>query len=164
MTTEMRSGLDPALATVDLTEDLTDTEREVLLAIAERRELGDGELLLEEGHRDSCMYLITAGELSVRKASGQGDEQVISLLKPGDFTGAMGCLDGLAHCATLRATRKAEVYGIERQRFESLVETHPWLVYKVMRSIVRTLHNIVGHMNTNHVEMINYINKLHGRY
>jgi CRP/FNR family cyclic AMP-dependent transcriptional regulator len=110
------------------------------------------------------MYLITAGELSVRKASGQGDEQVISLLKPGDFTGAMGCLDGLAHCATLRATRKAEVYGIERQRFESLVETHPWLVYKVMRSIVRTLHNIVGHMNTNHVEMINYINKLHGRY
>jgi hypothetical protein len=33
-----------------------------------------------------------------------------------------------------------------------------------MRSIVRTLHNIVGHMNTNHVEMINYINKLHGRY
>ena len=144
--------------------ELSDVEKEAFSKIANLMTLKDGDILLEEGHCDACMYLVRDGELAVIKSAGQGDEQVISLLKPGDFTGAMGCIDGHAHSATLRANGKAEVYRIERGQFEKLIGEQPMLVYKIMRAVVCMLHETIRRMNTNHVEFTNYITKLHGRY
>jgi CRP-like cAMP-binding protein len=69
----------------------------------------------------------------------------------------MSFLDGRPHSATLIAIADTEVYQIERRDFESLIEGSPFLVYKVMRNIVFTVHDIVGKMNAKHMEMINYM-------
>ena len=76
----------------------------------------------------------------------------------------MGFIDGTDHSATLRALCDAEVYTLERPAFESLLDTHPALVYKVMRSIIRSVHSTLLRMNRQFVEMNNYIMKEHGRY
>jgi hypothetical protein len=53
---------------------------------------------------------------------------------------------------------------LERSKFESLINTHPAIVYYVMRGIVRYVHGIVRRMNTQSVEMSNYIYKTKGRF
>ena len=49
-------------------------------------------------------------------------------------------------------------------RFEQVVEKDPQLVYKVMRAVARSAHKIVHRMNTEFIELSNYIFKQHGRY
>ena len=46
---------------------------------------------------------------------------------------------------------------MERKDFEGLVEKEPWVVYKLMRNIVYTIHAIVRGMNTRYMDMLNYM-------
>ena len=66
--------------------------------------------------------------------------------------------------ASLRALGNCELVRLERDSFEELLKTDPDLIYKVMRAIVREVHRILRGMNTQYMEMSNYISKQHGRY
>lgn len=136
-------------------------------ALADRgfvRKLKKDELLLKEGEVDDCISVITKGRIEVTRDVGGGEHISIRTLTKGDIAGAMGFIDGVAHSATLRANGNAVVYSLPRDQFESLLETHPNLVYQVMRAIVRSLHASMLRMNMEYVEMSNYITKTHGRY
>ena len=78
--------------------------------------------------------------------------------------GELGFIDGVEHSASLRALGNCELIRLERENFEKLLETDPDLTYKVMRAIVREVHRILRGMNTQYMEMSNYISKQHGRY
>lgn len=128
------------------------------------RHLRDGEVLIEEGHVDNALHLVVKGKLAVTRLSGGGDEVTLHLLGTGDIAGAMGFLDGVQHSATLRALGETETYGLQREALESLLESHPVVVYRVMRAIVRTVHAILLRMNLQQIELTNYVTKQHGRY
>lgn len=126
--------------------------------------LQDGAFLLEEGHSDAKLYVIVKGKLEVVKGVGGGDYVSLQILHPGDMAGELGFIDGLPHSAGLRAIGRCVIFSLSRDELELLLKTEPELVYKVMRSIVRTVHAILCRMNIQHVEMTNYITKQHGRY
>ncbi len=62
------------------------------------------------------------------------------------------------------ALGSARVLGLEREKLESLLDTHPVIVYHVMRAIIRTVHQIQRRLSLQAVELQNYIYKQHGRY
>lgn len=128
------------------------------------RHLRDGEVLIEEGHVDNALHLVVKGRLAVTRLTGGGDEVTLHLLNAGDIAGVMGFVDGVQHSATLRALGDTETYGLQREALESLLETHPVVVYRTMRAIVRTVHAILLRMNLQQIELTNYITKQHGRY
>ncbi len=64
----------------------------------------------------------------------------------------------------MRALTDCQVLSLTRADFEQLVETHPRLVYKVMRAIARSAHRIMHRMNAEFIELSNYVFKQHGRY
>jgi len=76
----------------------------------------------------------------------------------------MGFIDGVEHSASLRALGNCDLIRLDRDSFEGLIKKDPELVYQVMRSIMRTVHRILRGMNTQYVELTNYISKQHGRY
>jgi hypothetical protein len=51
-----------------------------------------------------------------------------------------------------------------RAEFEKLINSHPMIVYKVMRGVVRNVHGIVRRVNSQSAELSNYIYRTHGRY
>ncbi len=126
--------------------------------------LKQGQFLIDEGQKDECLHVITKGSLAVVKPSGSGDWITLSVLHEGDMAGELGFVDGVEHIAGLRALTNTEVFSLNRSDFESLIAKDPELVYKVMRSIIRTVHGILRRMNVQFVEMSNYIYKQHGRY
>jgi CRP-like cAMP-binding protein len=147
-----------------LKEDFSEEECKILSAAFELSKLAVGDILLREGDVDDTLSIIVDGDIEVTREAGGGDHVTLQHLKSGDITGAMGFIDGSPHSATLRASKESHVISLHRDALEGMVDSHPQLVYKVMRMIVRSVHQTVLQMNRQFVEMNNYITKEHGRY
>jgi CRP/FNR family cyclic AMP-dependent transcriptional regulator len=147
-----------------LGEELSDQQCALLAEVITVRGLREGEFLLEEGHQDDSIHVIVKGKLEVLKQTGGGDWVTLHMLKEGDMAGELGFIDGMEHTAALRAIGDCEVFSLERQNFESLLNKDAALVYQVMRAIIRTVHSILRRMNAQYVELTNYVTKQHGRY
>ena len=144
--------------------DLTDAQCHLLAETAAAICLDVGATLLEEGHSDDTLYVVSSGSLEVVKPTGGGDTVTLQLLHSGDMAGILGFIDGVPHSAGIRALTQCELIALDRADLERLIPTDPALVYQIMRAIVRAAHRILGRMNAQFVEMSNYINKQHGRY
>jgi CRP/FNR family transcriptional regulator, cyclic AMP receptor protein len=158
-------------ATVDLgvvrgssiASELSEAECAILAEVVSRRTLKNDEMLIEEDQVDDSLYVIVSGALEVCRRSG-GDWVALHVLKKGDLAGELGFIDGQPHSASLRSIGPTEVFILERSQFESLLEKHPKVIYRVMRTILRTVHAILRRMNLQYIELSNYITKQHGRY
>lgn len=147
-----------------LTTNLSDEQVRALVGISHCRMLQDDEILIEEGKVDNSLHVVTKGTVAVMRDVGGGEHTTMHLLRTGDMAGEMGFVDGRPHSATLRSVGQTQVCSFDRESFESLLETDPWIVYRVMQNIVSVGHDILRRMNTQFVEMSNYITKAHGRY
>ena len=142
---------------------LSEGECAILERVVTRRTLKNDEILIEEDQVDNCLYVIVSGALDVCRHSG-GDWVSLHVLKTGDLAGELGFIDGQPHSASLRSIGPTEIFILERGQFESLLGSHPRVIYEVMRTILRTVHAILRRMNLQYIELSNYITKQHGRY
>ncbi len=153
-----------ALRTSRLGAELTDAQARTLAGIVTFRDLPTGTVLVPEGAADDHLYVIVSGVLGVVRNAGREDEITLVSLGTGDLVGELGFIDGSPHYAALVATSPTRVFGLERAKLESLLQVHPEIVYRVMRAIIRTVHQIQRRLSMQSVELANYIYKQHGRY
>ncbi len=144
--------------------DLSDMEAGILGALMEERKLEDGEFLFEDGTNDDSLHVILTGKLEVVKRTGGDEYSSLAVLRDGELAGELSFIDGAPHTVGLRALCETHVVSLSRVAFEGIVDSNPQLVYKVMRAVARSAHRIVHRMNTEFVELSNYIFKQHGRY
>ena len=153
-----------ALARTTLAGELDDAEKSALSEMLTQRDLAEGEVLVREGTSDSHLYAVVRGSLAVIKHAGTPHEVTLSTLAPGDLAGEMAFLDGLERYASLVARGNARVLGLEREKLEGLLASHPRVVYKVVRAIIRVVHRAQRQLALQQSELTNYIYKQHGRY
>lgn len=144
--------------------ELSDDQCATLGGIIKFRRLRANDLLLEESHIDDTLYVIVSGKLEAIKYDQAGESVSLHIHEPNDIVGEMGFIDGAPHSATLRAISDSVVFTLHRKEFESLVAKDPELIYKVMRSMMRTVHKILRRMNFQYVQLTDYIQHQHGRY
>ena len=144
--------------------DLDDSQCAKLAAVVSRLGLSEGQALIDDGGRDDTLFVVTSGTLSVVKPVSGGDTLSLGQLQAGDMAGILGFVDGIKHSATIQAQTQCELIALTRPDLESLLSVDPELVYQVMRAVVRSAHSILSHMNSQFVEMSNYISHQHGRY
>lgn len=153
-----------ALRPSKLAIELTDEQCQRLAAAMQLRDLKEGEVLVREGDDDQHFYLIVSGKLGVVKSVGTPERVTLNTLANGDFAGELSWLDGSRRYASLVAMDATRVLGLEREKLESLLSVDPVLVYRVMRAIVRAVHEIQRQLYMQQNELTNYIYKQHGRY
>jgi CRP-like cAMP-binding protein len=147
-----------------LAAELTEEQQRILAPHLAFRELRAGEVLVPEGASDDHLYVLVRGALAVTRNAGKPEALTLFTLSPGDLVGELSFIDATPHYAALVAAGPTLVLGLERGRLESLLDTHPRVVYQVMRAIVRTTHQIQRRLSMQSVELTNYIYKQHGRY
>lgn len=148
-----------------LAAELNDEESRLLASVMTLHDLKEGEVLVHEGTSDNHLYLLSKGVLGVVKGAETPAERVtLNTLSAGDFAGELSFMDGQTRFASLVALSDARVMGLEREKLESLLEARPWLVYRVMRAIIRAVHQIQYRLSMQQSELSNYIYKQHGRY
>jgi ribosome-associated toxin RatA of RatAB toxin-antitoxin module/CRP-like cAMP-binding protein len=153
-----------ALRPSKLAVELTDEQCRRLAAAMQLRDLKAGEVLVREDDDDHHVNLIVSGKLGVVKGVGTPDAVTLNTLAAGDFAGELSWLDGSRRYASLMAMDDARVLGLEREKLEALLDTDPQVVYRVMRAIVRAVHQIQRQLYMQQGELTNYIYKQHGRY
>jgi CRP/FNR family cyclic AMP-dependent transcriptional regulator len=147
-----------------LAADLDEDECRVLSELVSVRDLADGEVLAPEGTADNHLYVVAKGELDVVRESGTEGPVIAATLCVGDLAGELNFIDGTTRQTSLVARGSTRVLGLERERLESLLATHPTIVYHVMRAIIRTVHETQRRLSLQAAELVNYIYKRHGRY
>ena len=147
-----------------LAVELSDLQMRTLADSLAFRDLHPGEILVGEGTSDNHLYVIVNGALGVVKNTGTAEQLTLFTLDTGDLVGELGFIDGTKHYASLVATAPTRVFFLEREKLEALLPVQPEIVYRVMRAIVRTVHQIQRRLSMQSVELANYIYKQHGRY
>ena len=125
--------------------------------------LTDGESLIALGDTRRTLVLLAQGAISVLKIVGD-KEEIVYQMRPGECAGARSFVDGLPGRAGLRSLGDSQVLTLEPAAFESLVDTYPWLTYKVMRALVRISHANIMRLNSETDQLRNYLLKTGGRY
>jgi CRP-like cAMP-binding protein len=160
----MNPALVDALRASRLATELTDEQTRSLAERLSFRDLNPNDVLVPEGTSDNHLYVIVSGALCVVRNAGTPEAVTLFTLTQGDLVGELSFLDETKHYATLVAAGPTRVFGLEREDLEALLPVEPQLVYRVMRAIVRTVHEIQRRLSMQSVELANYMYKQHGRY
>jgi len=153
-----------ALRATKLAAELNEEQCRVLANLVTLRNLKQGEVLAREGTMDNHLYVILHGNLGVIKHAGTPEALTINTLSAGDFVSEMGFMDGTELYASKVALGDCRVLSLEREKLESVLHSHPEIVYRVMRAIIRVVHQITRRLSMQQAELSNYIYKQHGRY
>lgn len=159
MNTSVRHILDSRLGT-----ELSAEEAEKLADLMVKKNLRGGEYLIEEGKVDDALHVLVDGNLEVVKRTASDGSASIAVVREGYLAGELSFIDGEVHTVGLRALSDCHVLSLSRENFETLIDSDPQLVYKVMRAVARSAHKIMHQMNSEFIELSNYIFKQHGRY
>ncbi len=162
------SAVDPALyeavRACPLAKELNAEQSAVLAGLLSLETFQPKQILAREGSIDSHLYVVVEGSLGVVKQVGTPEETLLATLHSGDFAHELGFLDGAERWASLIAVTEARVLVLEREKLESLIDTHPRILYRVLCAIVRTVHGVQTRLSVQASELTNYIVKQHGRY
>ncbi len=157
-------SLHDAVKASRLAEGLSDEQIGVLARVLRLESVEPQQVLAREGDADNRLYAIVTGSLVIVKHAGTLDETTLVTLGAGDFAHELGFLDGAPRYASLMAAGPGQVLVLEREGLESLIDSHPRILYGVMCAIVRTVHRVQTRLSMQASELTNYIVKQHGRY
>jgi CRP-like cAMP-binding protein len=156
--------LHEAIQASRLAEGLSPEQVAVLAGLVSLEPVQAQQVLAREGTADERLYAIVQGSLAIVKNLGLPDQTTLVTLDAGDFAHELGFLDGAPRYASLLAATSGQVLVLERRQLESLIDTHPRILYAVMCAIVRAVHHVQTRLSVQASELTNYIVKQHGRY
>lgn len=144
--------------------ELTEEKAKLLAEKLGVRHLKDGEFLVKEGEADQTLYVLATGKLTVISKNADGVEKTVYSMKEGECAGTRAFVEQTPRKATLRAVGAATVYTLTPKDFESLLDAHPRVAFRVMRALFRVTHANLSRMNQESEQLTNYISKSGGRY
>jgi CRP/FNR family transcriptional regulator len=90
----------------------------------------DNEIILKQGDRGNCMYVIQEGLVEIVKETPHGEVQ-LGLRKKGDFFGEMAIFEREVRSATVRALGEVRVLTIDKKNFLRRLHEDPSLAFHV---------------------------------
>lgn len=156
-----------ALHNSRLAEGLCDSEINVLTRLITVQTFEVRELVVElddDPLKDALMILVD-GEVEINAMVGN-EPVSLSLAWPGDLARIISFVGGnmMSVSSRIIVRRDSTVLLLQRSRLESLLHSHPAIVYGVMRNLVLHLHGMARQKNAEKEELKNYFYSMHGRY
>ena len=123
-----------SLRQASLFEGLSKKELTELARRSEDMELDPGTVLCREGEVGQEFFVILDGEVDVKRKGRK-----LGTRGPGDFIGEIALLEAIQRTATVTAKTPLHVFVLTRPAFQHLVNEHPAVERKVMRTLARRL-------------------------
>jgi CRP-like cAMP-binding protein len=152
------------LAKSVLAKELSPGDIDIVAGLIHLHKLPDGHVITPEGEADSHMHVVVNGALAVSRHDAAGQWENLHVMTAGDLVGELSFLDGTPRYAALRALGETEVLSLDRGDLESMVDTHPWIAYRLMRAIVRFTHTLQRRMSMQSSELMHYLYKNQAKY
>lgn len=153
-----------ALRQTPLIVEMNDAEVAALAGVVEVQDCADGDRLVEEGERNSHLYVPITGKIAIVKTDEHNESHILHTIAQGELAGELSFMDGEPRYASLVASGPTRVLVLDRPRFEELLVSHPVVVYKAMRAIMRVAHRVQRRLNMQLVDMQHYLYRTGGKY
>lgn len=101
-----------ALATGGWLSGLRPDLRHAILQEGRSHSLAAGEVLFAQGNAPSGLHGIARGQAQVTGVTSSGVEVLIALLRIGEWTGFLACVDSLPYAFTVSATEPTDVFTL----------------------------------------------------
>ena len=124
----------PAERFAQLFPVLTPAQIARFAASGRSRAVERGEVLVEPGERSPRFFVVLEGEIEILQADGR--KGLISILRPGMFTGEVTMLSGRGVMVRLRAGEAGTVVEVDNERMLALVQTDDELGDIVLRAFI----------------------------
>ena len=105
-----------------------------------QRELAAGEVLITEGERVDCLYILVDGAVEVVREG----VRVVTVTEPGAFLGEMSALLGTTFSASVRATVPTRVRVLAGAA--DAVQRDPALTFAIARLLARRLTALTAYL------------------
>ncbi len=93
-----------------------------------------GQALIEQGSKDTTVYLVEAGTLSVHVAEDVGKTN-LAMVGPGSCVGEGAFFSRMPRNATVQATTRCKLWSINPMRFTELSNRHPAVALAVVMAL-----------------------------
>jgi CRP/FNR family cyclic AMP-dependent transcriptional regulator len=127
------------LKKIYLFQNLTNSDLDQVLKIAERESFKAGDLIFKEGDQGDKLYIIMSGQVRISRKMHSGEEEALSVLKEGDFFGEMSLIDDIERSADAIANAECTLLSIKRDDFESLLFINKDIAHSILWAFTRTL-------------------------
>src|SRR6266705_2490361 len=108
------------------------------------RHVQRGEVLMEVGEQTPRFFVVTAGHIAIVRPSGVTEELVV-VLRPGQFTGEVTMLSGRRGLVRIRAGEAGAVVELERDYVLALVQTDGELSEILLRAFILRRVELIAH-------------------
>ena len=106
-----------------------------------QKEFNVGDIIIEEGEPSDFVYKILSGEVEILKEL-HGQTIILGVMKPEDFFGEMGVMDGQPRSASVRAKTKVSVSVFEDREFFQLVSEDKPSSYRLITRLCERLRAV----------------------
>jgi CRP/FNR family transcriptional regulator, cyclic AMP receptor protein len=101
------------------------------------------EMVFNEGDPAGALYFVTEGVIKIFKTSAEGKEQILALMRPGDFFNDVPLLDGGSVPASAQAMGQVFLYGIEKGQLEIMLRQHPLMAGNMLRMLAQRIRYLM---------------------
>ena len=156
-----------ALHNSRLVEHLRDFEINVLASLitVQYLEIQEFTAGADDDNLKDALLILVEGKVEV--SAMVGNEPVSLLLEaPGDLARIISFVGGnmMSVSAKIKVKRDSAVLLLHRSKLETLLHSHPSIVYCVMRNLVRYMHGVARRKSAEKEEMSNYLYRTQGLY
>ena len=137
--------------------DLDDSELETVSSIVANETFDIGVTVFEEGQQGESLFIIKKGDVKACKTTPEGELLTLTHMEKGEIFGEMSFLDGSVRSATIVSTSELQCFTMNKSDFDKFVDSHPKIVFKLLKNMIYSIHPIVRRMNTRYMDMINYM-------
>ena len=102
-------------------------------------ELARGEVLFHEGDPGDSLYVVLRGKVKLGRTSGDGRENLVAVLGPGEMFGELSLFDPGPRSAGATALVDSTLLGLGQDELTPWLATRPDVARALLRSIARRL-------------------------
>jgi len=119
---------------------LSDSDLAIFRRRGHPRTVRAGDILFTAGDRNFCFYIVVEGAVAIVEHSS-GEERLVRMHGPRDFTGDVDMLSGRRALITARVDQDGSLLELSTDELRSTIDEHPELTEKVVKAFLmrRTL-------------------------
>ena len=139
---------------IPLLKGLTEAELMAFIQIVSLRQYEQGDIIFNEQKGGNQLYIILSGRVEISRKTQEDKKQILTILYPPEFFGALSFMDGKPHSATAKAQEQTELAQLQRENFNTFLQTHPQASYKILHGIAGSVANLVRTMDQQYIDVV----------
>jgi CRP/FNR family transcriptional regulator, cyclic AMP receptor protein len=146
---------------INLFQDLTPEEIQIVLSHAAPREFAAGEVIIQEGEHGASLFIMCTGEVEITKKltmvldEDTPKERVMIRLKAEDgvYFGEMALLENETRSATVTAVTACQLLELSQLDFLELIQRNPAMGVKLLLRLAQVLSRYLRKTNQDVVKL-----------